>query len=54
MPVQIPLDLQPPMKAKQVPGIWLKMPPKEEELLESCALVGKAKDPEMLKKLEQL
>ncbi|XP_047479411.1 vigilin-like [Penaeus chinensis] len=55
MPIEIPVDLQPLMKAKQAPGIWLEMPSREEEPSESCTLVGKAKDrTQMLKTLEEI
>ena len=31
MPLQIPVDLQPLLKTKQAPGIWLKMPLREDD-----------------------
>lgn len=33
------------MKAKQVPGIWLKMPPKEKELLNPVRSSARQKTP---------
>ncbi|ROT62541.1 KH domain-containing protein [Penaeus vannamei] len=55
MSLQIPVDLQPLMKTKQAPGIWLKMPLREDDPSESCALIGKEKDRAlMLKKLADI
>lgn len=55
MPLQIPVDLQPLLKTKQAPGIWLKMPLREDDPSESCALIGKEKDRAlMLKKLADI
>ncbi|XP_069989448.1 uncharacterized protein [Penaeus vannamei] len=55
MPLQIPVDLQPLLKTKQAPGIWLKMPLRDDDPSESCALIGKEKDRAlMLKKLADI
>ncbi|ROT78062.1 hypothetical protein C7M84_003245 [Penaeus vannamei] len=55
MPLQIPVDLQPLLETKQAPGIWLKMPLREDDPSESCALIGKEKDRAlMLKKLADI
>ncbi|ROT81275.1 KH domain protein [Penaeus vannamei] len=55
MPLQIPVDLQPLLKTKQAPGIWLKMPFREDDPSESCALIGKEKDRAlMLKELADI
>jgi len=55
MPLQIPVDLQPLLKTKQALGIWLKMPLREDDPSESCALIGKEKDRAlMLEKLADI
>ncbi|ROT71223.1 KH domain-containing protein [Penaeus vannamei] len=55
MPLQIPVDLQPLLKTKQALGIWLKMPLREDDPSESCALICKEKDRAlMLKKLADI